>query len=198
MRVRAIAAGQSRALRRLLVAVTSLLLLVTAPPAGAVAEDLSTPDSRVLSSLALLSSAPSTATLPDVLVQERVTFQFTPMSPGVYARYSVARKTIEIAHRWLETDAATLAAVIAHEAVHVQDAESGFLASGGASACIDSEIRAFRTSGLFWTETFGPGGKTAPTSELERQLNLVAQRLQDDPAELDHLVREAYTDQCAS
>jgi hypothetical protein len=119
------------------------------------------------------------------------------MTPGVYARYSVARHVIEIDDRWTETDDVTLAAVIAHEATHAQDAVSGYLASGGASACIDSEVRAFRTSALFWIGQYGHVGKMDPQNELERQLNSIADRQVRDPLGLDDLVRQTYSQQCA-
>jgi hypothetical protein len=103
---------------------------------------------------------------------------------------------IEIDDRWGDTDAVTLAAVIAHEATHTQDAVSGYLASGGASACIDSEVRAFRTSALFWIDVHGRAGKLQPVNELERQLNSIAQRQLTDPAGLEDLVRQTYSQQC--
>ena len=119
------------------------------------------------------------------------------MAPGVYARYSVQRRTIEIDTRWSDAGAETLAAVIAHEATHAQDAVSGYLATGGTSACIDSEVRAFRTSADFWTDTFGVSGKLDVTTDLERQLNQIAQREQMDPGSLEAVVRQTYSGQCA-
>jgi hypothetical protein len=91
----------------------------------------------------------------------------------------------------------TLAAVLAHEATHTQDAVSGYLASGGATACIDSEVRAFRTSARFWLDQYGPAGKLEPLNELERQLNAIAERQVDDPDGLDDLVRHTYVQQCS-
>src|SRR5260370_25143101 len=119
------------------------------------------------------------------------------MAPGVYARYSVARHVIEIDDRWVDTDEVTLAAVIAHEATHAQDAVSGYLASGGASACIDSEVRAFRTSALFWIEHFGSAGKLDPINDLDRQFNSVPERELHVPCGLEALVRQTYSQQCS-
>jgi hypothetical protein len=132
-----------------------------------------------------------------VLETNRVAVKFVPMATGVYARYSVARHVIEIDDRWVDTDAATLAAVLAHEATHAQDAVSGYLSSGGGSACIDSEVRAFRTSALFWLGQYGVTGKVGPLNDLERQLNAIAERQVHDPLGLENLVRQTYTQQCA-
>ena len=151
----------------------------------------------MVSTLALLDADPTTNQLHAVLDSNRVFVRFVAMAPGVYARYSVARHVIEIDDRWADADDITLAAVIAHEATHAQDAVSGYLASGGVSACIDSEVRAFRTSALFWLGQYGRVGKADPQNELERQLNSIADRQLRDPVGLDDLVRQTYSQQCA-
>ena len=69
------------------------------PNAHAGAEDLPAPDMRVLNALALLDASPATTPLRNVLDSNRVAIHFVPMSPGIYARYSVARHTIELS--WL-------------------------------------------------------------------------------------------------
>ena len=71
----------------------------------------------------------------------------------------MARRVIEIDERWVDSDEITLAAVMAHEGTHTQDAVSGYLASGGGTACIESEVRAFRNSALFWLDQYGPAAK---------------------------------------
>ena len=181
-------------------------LIAAAALAGAVllpantyvgAEDLPTYEPRVEEALSLLDASAPTAQLRGVLEANQVDVHFVPMAPGVYARYSVARHLIEIDERWMGSDVVTLAAVIAHEATHAQDAVSGYLSSGGASACIDSEVRAFRTSALFWTATYGNAGKSNAESELDRQLNSVADRQLHDPAGLEALVRQTYSQQCS-
>jgi hypothetical protein len=188
----------ARRLLGVLALVATLLALLFALRGEVSAEDLAAaPDQRILGSFLLLDGSPATNELRGVLDAHRVTVRFVPMGPGVYARYSVARHIIEIDERWLETDEVTLAAVISHEATHVQDAVSGYLASGGASACIDSEVRAFRTSARFWIDRFGPAGKAEPNNELERQLNSIAERQQRDPGGLEDLVRQTYSQQCS-
>lgn len=184
-------------MRRLLLAVAALLAALLAPDMSAGAEDLGTHDPRVLEALALLDSSPATNNLHAVLDRNRVRIQFIPMAPGVYARYSVARHMIEIDQRWQEADAITMAAVIAHEATHAQDAVNGYLASGGEAACIDSEIWAFRTAAQFWIEVYGGPGKPVAEGDLDRQLNLVAERQLRDPRGLEDLVRQTYSSQCA-
>jgi hypothetical protein len=182
---------------RALIGLAAVLASVLVPNGRVGAEDLPAADVRVLSALTLLDASSATAPLRNVLDANRVAIHFVPMGPGIYARYSVARHTIEIDDRWMDGDQVTLAAVIAHEATHAQDAVSGYLTSGGASVCIDSEVRAFRTSALFWIDQYGPSGKLDPQNELDRQLNSVAERQQRDPLGLEDLVRQTYVQQCA-
>jgi hypothetical protein len=167
------------------------------PNTGAGAEDLPSYDPRVSAALDELDGVAATSDLRAVLASNQVEVHFVGMSPGVYARYSVARHVIEVDARWADSDVTTLAAVLAHESTHAQDAVSGYLATGGASACIDSEVRAFRTSALFWIARYGPGGKADAESELDRQLNSIAERQLNDPQGLEALVRQTYSQQCS-
>jgi hypothetical protein len=180
-----------------LLPVVALVAAVIGPNAHVGAEDLPVYDPRVEHALTLLDASPATTQLRSVLDNNRVGVHFLPMGPGVYARYSVARHVIEIDDRWMDIDEITLAAVIAHEGTHTEDAVSGYLSSGGASACIDSEVRAFRTSALFWLDQYGPAGKLAPLNDLERQLNSIADREVRDPQGLEALVRQTYNQQCS-
>lgn len=179
---------------------TWLLVLVLAlalgMPRRAVAEDLAMAGGPIASALAILADEPATSGLRTVLDANRVAIRFAAMTPGIYARYSVARHAIEIDDRWSLADNTTLAAVIAHEATHAADAVNGSLAAGGAVACIESEIKAFQASAELWRTIHGPNGKPQPSHELERQLNLIAERYAVDPAGLERLVRDAYSDQC--
>jgi hypothetical protein len=176
--------------------VVVLAVVVPAGPVGAQAVTTSA-DPRIDAALSLLAEVPATSQLPGVLESSNVDIHFLPMAPGVYARYNVARHVIEIDERWVDSDIVTLAAVIAHEATHAQDAVNGYLATGGAGACIDSEIRAFRNSALFWIGQYGPVGKVAPATDLEVQLNSIADRQQRDPQGLEALVRQTYSVQCS-
>lgn len=177
----------------------ALATMLVAPARTAVAEDLgSAGQDRVGLALEVLRQSPDTGDLPEVLAAHNVSIRFVPMAPNLYARYSVQRQAVEIDARWSDADTVTIATVLAHEATHAKDAVSGFLASGGAAACIESEVRAFRVSAALWTQVHGPAGKRDPSDELERQLNLIAERYARDPAGLDGLVRQAYTDQCGT
>lgn len=179
--------------------IAALATMLVAPAPAAVAEDVGSPSQdRVGLALEILRQSPATDDLPDVLAAHNVSIRFVPMAPNLYARYSVQRHAVEIDARWSDADTLTIATVLAHEATHARDAVSGFLASGGATACIESEVRAFRVSAALWTEVHGPTGKLNPSDELERQLNLIAERYVRDPAGLDGLVRQAYTDQCGT
>jgi hypothetical protein len=184
-------------LGRGLLVLASLAAGVFAPTLYVAAQDAPAYDPQVRGALALLDASPATSELRAVLARNRVSIHFVPMAPSLYARYSVARHVIEIDQRWIDVDEVTLAAVLAHEATHAQDAVSGYLASGGASACIDSEVRAFRTSARFWLDQYGQTGKLEPRNELERQLNAIAERQRGDPAGLDDLVRQTYVQQCS-
>ena len=186
-----------RVLGRGVIALVALAAAVFVPNAYVGAEDLPAYDPRVDNALSLLDGSPVTSQLRNVLDGNHVDVRFVPMAPGVYARYSVGRHTIEIDDRWMDTDEVTLAAVIAHEATHAQDAVSGYLASGGATACIESEVRAFRTSALFWIAQYGPAGKPEALNELDRQLNSIADRQLRDPQGLENLVRQTYSRQCS-
>lgn len=185
---------------RSLVAVAAVLVAVVAPnvyAGGLGAENVPAYEPQVERALTLLDNSPSTGQLRSVLDGNHVAVHFVAMGPGVYARYSVARHVIEIDDRWMNADEVTLAAVLAHEGTHTQDAVNGYLSTGGASACIDSEVRAFRTAALFWLNAYGPAGKIDPLNDLERQLNSIADRQVRDPQGLEELVRQTYTQQCA-
>ena len=192
-----------RALKHTFVALIALVgaLLVPNTQVGAfeqvAAFEQVSNDPRVEAALSLLDATPATNHLRAVLENNQVDVHFVSMAPGIYARYSVARHVIEIDERWIDSDEVTLAAVIAHEATHAQDAVSGYLSSGGASACIDSEVRAFRASAVFWLSQYGPQGKPNANSELDLQLNSIADRQQRDPAGLEQLVRQTYSQQCS-
>ncbi|GAC1327657.1 MAG: hypothetical protein NVSMB2_27040 [Chloroflexota bacterium] len=184
------------AITRVLLSAFALVFGMLAPNAMAGAENLPN-DERTTAALTLLDGTPATSQLRDVLDANRVSIRFAPMAAGVYARYSVARHVIEVDDRWADSDVVTLAAVLAHESTHAQDAVSGYLSAGGSAACIDSEVRAFRTSALFWLDHYGPAGKPGELTELDRQLNSIAEREVRDPGGLEDLVRQTYLQQCA-
>jgi hypothetical protein len=175
-----------------------VLAALVAVHTSAGAQALPTYDERASAALDLLDASPSTNHLRRVLASNHVSIQFAPMPPGVYARYSLGRHTIEIDSRWQDVDTVTLAAVIAHEATHAQDAVSGNLSSGGGAACIDSEIRAFRASALFWLDEYGANGKPEVANDLDRQMNSIADRQLHDPDGLEAVVRQTYSQQCGS
>ena len=138
----------------------ALLAALLAPSAHVGAEDLPAYDQRVLARLSLLDASPATSQLRAVLdsnrVEVHVSCRWRPACTRATAWRGTSSKSTT---RWVDVDDTTLAAVIAHEATHAQDAVSGYLSSGGASACIDSEVRAFRTSALFWLDQYGAAGK---------------------------------------
>jgi hypothetical protein len=183
---------------RWLIAVVAFAAGIATPQAGVGAQDMPLYAPPVEAALDLLDSTPNSSGVRGVLAMNQVEVHFVPMAPGIFARYSVGRHVIEIDERWIDADATTLAAVIAHEATHAQDAVSGYLAAGGTSACIDSEIRAFRASATFWIYEYGPRLKLNPRNDLDRQMNSIAERQLNDPRGLEALVRQTYSQQCAT
>ena len=183
---------------RVALLLSALVLMGSVTARNAVAEGLSSADMRLNAAVGVIAADPATSHLPEVLAVNGIRVAFVQMAPSIYARYSTVRKSIEIDQRWESADVETLAAVIAHEAVHAEDAVNGYLASGAAPACIGSEVRAFRTAATLWLSLYGPQGKPSADDELVRQLNLIAQRQLTDPTGLEQLVRQAYVDQCGS
>jgi hypothetical protein len=149
-----------------------------------------------MAALDVLSQTEPTAELRAVLDSNGVAYRFVSMPPGTFAHYSVNQKTVEMDLRLVDEDPVTLAALLAHEATHARDAVSGYLSIGTADACIDSELRAFRTSAQFWTEMYGPAGKPDANDDLEKQMNLIATYELREPAQLEHLIRQTYVNQC--
>jgi hypothetical protein len=195
-----VAAQQSVGSLRCLLAFLALVAALIVPNANVgAAEGLGAPtyDDQVLAALALLDARDVTQHLHRVLDTNHVSIQFVPLPAGVYARYNVGRHVIEIDQRWVDADSVTLAAVIAHEATHAQDSVSGYLSSGGGAACIDSEVRAFRASALFWLDIYGPLGRPGQPDDLTLQLNSIAERQLHDPQGLEQLVRQTYSQQCS-
>lgn len=175
----------------------AVLLLALVRPQTARAEDLArVAPVEVRGALQVLSEVESTRPLLAALESNGVRIQFSQTPAGIFARYSVAKRTIDVDQKWVGAQSETLAAVLAHESVHAVDAVNGYLSAGGSSACLDSEVRAFRASAQLWVTLYGPTGKADAADELDRQMNLIAVRQSQDPGGLETLVRQVYTDQC--
>jgi hypothetical protein len=149
-----------------------------------------------MSALDIMAQTESTAELRRVLDSNDVAYRFVAMPPGTFGHYTVNQKVVEMDLRLIDEDPVTLAALLAHEATHARDAVSGYLSIGGANACIDSELRAFRASAQFWFEMYGPAGKPDPADDLQQQMNLVSHYELRDPAGLERLIRRTYVNQC--
>ena len=152
--------------------------------------------SAIMPALAIMARTESTAELRRVLDSNDVAYSFVAMPPGTFGHYTINQKVVEMDLRLIDEDPVTLAALLAHEATHARDAVSGYLSIGGANACIDSELRAFRASAQFWSEMYGPAGKPDPADDLQQQMNLVSQYELRDPAGLERLIRQTYVNQC--
>jgi hypothetical protein len=144
-------------------------------------------DQQISAALDELAATPSTLQLRAVLAERHVRIWFAPRPMGDYGDYLPMFNGVELDPRLRDADAVTLAAVLAHEAVHAQ---------GNGPTCIAEELRAFRTSALFWRDHFGPAGKPTPYGEVEEQMNGVTLLDSYDPSALENAIRETYSHHC--
>lgn len=104
-------------------------------------------------------------------------------------------RTIIVSRTHLSNSTEAIAAIIGHEAVHLDDDVNG-LFDGSAWQCYQSELRAFMVTAEIWNELY-PGGKPNPRDELERELNNLV-RWHANGTDLDRLysLAERYGEQC--
>jgi hypothetical protein len=128
---------------------------------------------------------------------------FGPLPDTEHARYSRIGssgnggiRTIVVNPRWQESDPKALAALIVHEATHLQD---DLVGQGPTSAdgCIQFEVHAFTQQALAWQALYGPRGKAKPADELDTSLNawLIVHR--GGPGEIEKRVRQLYATACS-
>jgi hypothetical protein len=149
---------------------------------------MSPTDQRISAALDVLAASPSTAQVPAALADRHVRIWFAPKPLGDYGDYLPMFNGIELDPILKDADPVTLAAVLAHEAVHAQRL---------GTTCIDEELRAFRASAVFWHERFGAAGKRTRTSEVDEQMNTVSLLQSYNPAALETQIRQTYSHHCA-
>jgi hypothetical protein len=145
-------------------------------------------DQHISAALDELAATPSTAQLRTVLADRHVRIWFAPKPLGDYGDYLPMFNGIELDPRLKDVDPVTLAAVLAHEAVHAQ---------GNGPTCIAEELRAFHSSAMFWRDRFGPAGKRTTNAEVEEQMNEVTLLESYEPGVLETQIRQTYSHHCA-
>ena len=129
------------------------------------------------------------------LAYAQIDITVATLPPRVRAGYAPSRGLIVVNRELLSASPQALAAVVGHEAAHVQDDVAGLL-DGSAAACYRSELRAFTATAEIWQELY-PGGKPNPADGLERELNELI-RWRSTGTDLDRLnsLSERYHEQC--
>jgi hypothetical protein len=128
---------------------------------------------------------------------------FDDLPPTVHAKYSrlglgarrAPVRTLAISARWRNADPKALATLIAHEGTHLEDDLEGFDASTK-EGCIEFELRAFTEQAIVWQGFYGPTGKTAVQTDLDRELNAWLAVYRRGPEALDQRVRQLYDNAC--
>lgn len=98
---------------------------------------------------------------------------------------------------WSGADPKALATVLVHEATHLQDFLNGQLEMDP-DGCMAGEIRAFSEQARAWQAFYGPGGKSGPSSRLDRALNALLDDWLNDQATFTRSVRKMYAAACAA
>ena len=178
--------------RSLIGLVALLAALLAAERVGSARKTCRRPTRACSARSTLLDASPATVQLRGVLDSNRVAIRFVPMAPGLYARYSVARHTIEIDDRWMDDD---------HDHAGRGDRPRGD-ARPGRRERLPGQRRRERVHRLRGSRVPHVGavldrpvrsdGKPDPQNDLDRQLNSVADRQQRDPLGLEDLVRQTY------
>ncbi len=92
-------------------------------------------------------------------------------------------------------DARVLAAVIAHELMHLEDFHNDLL-DGSRTSCLLGEERAIAREAQTWSALVGPDGKQPPLTDLERVENARLQVFQEGGGALGRLVGLIYANTC--
>ncbi len=85
--------------------------------------------------------------------------------------------------------------ILIHELVHAFDFFAG-TPMLEQQACLEAEVRAFRTSAEYWYRIWSGELPTPPTNPVQHNLNIIAQTAREDPAKLNNLITERYMEVC--
>jgi hypothetical protein len=132
--------------------------------------------------------------------------RFGPLDDGpnaLNARYvrigdngAGAIRSIVVNVRWQKSDPKAIAALLVHEAKHLQDDIDG-INPRTAEACFDFETRAFTQQSIAWQAFYGPNGKPTPADDLDTDLNTWLAVYRRGPGEIDKRVRQWYAGPCS-
>jgi hypothetical protein len=127
--------------------------------------------------ISLLASTGPGKDIAEVLVSPgvRVVFEDVP----AIAIFYPSDLTVAINTRWQSADPRVLAAVLAHEGSHLDDFLQGTDMTSP-MGCLNTERVAFERQAAVWRAFYGPEGKARPTSDLDRELNLILAQVTAD------------------
>ena len=158
-------------------------------------------DARLVPSLDVLRQLEEGRRLLDALAQGGVTARLATEPPRVWAHFDTDAREIVINESLAGADSRTIATLISHEAVHVQNTQTGqgqtpARATGG--GCYAEEVAAMRTELAVWQELFGPGGKVPAEHAYEREENTALARYLSAPDRYWDQVAATYARVCGS
>src|SRR5919204_1903891 len=152
-------------------------------------------DPELLARLDLLADLPIGQPLHQIALQAPVAFVWAPLDPDVGGLFSARRRWIAINVRWHDADPKAIAAVLAHELPHLRDLVERKPVWTQAG-CFETEQNAFRTQAAIWEAFYGPRGKAAPATEIERQQNYVLAGVKTEPDEFQQRISRIYQPEC--
>jgi hypothetical protein len=137
------------------------------------------------------------------LVDTDTDVSFGPLNDQLNARYvrigdngAGAIRSIIVSARWQRADPKAIAALLVHEAKHLQDDVDG-IDPRTTEACFDFETRAFTQQAIAWGAFYGPNGKANPADDLDTDLNTWLAVYRRGPGEIDKRVRQWYAEPCS-
>lgn len=137
------------------------------------------------------------------LVDSDTDVSFGPLNDQLNARYvrigdngAGAIRSIIVNVRWQRADPKAIAALLVHEAKHLQDDIDG-VDPRTTEACFDFETRAFTQQAMAWGAFYGPNGKVNPADDLDTDLNTWLAVYRRGPGEIDKRVRQWYAEPCS-
>jgi hypothetical protein len=142
-------------------------------------------DARLVPGLDVLTGVDGGRELVDALARAGVTVVVAAEPRGVWAHFDPGARLVAVDRSLAGADPRTVAALLSHEAAHVQQYRGGPVgtqARATASACLADEYQAIMTELRVWQELFGPGGKAPAVHRYEREQNVELARYRQGPA----------------
>jgi hypothetical protein len=137
------------------------------------------------------------------IVDSDTDISFGTLPESVHARYSrigsggsSAIRSIVVSLRWEQSDPRAIAALIVHEATHLEDDLAG-VDPRAQEGCFQFEVRAFTEQAISWQAFYGPNGKAKPADDLDTELNAWLSVHRRGPGEIEKRVRQLYARACS-